>query len=341
GERPTEEELSQQAVAHQTAWRNYLQYAPPALEGGFATGTLAVGDGVSPEGRLEDYYAFEAPDSSPFSVIVTAAAFAPDLVVTTPGGRRIAASALWQTEHRAEVPGLRGPGRFIIAVTGRAPGAGGAYELSAGPPKVPRLLEPGDAIDSTLGLTGPARAGRYEDHYAVVVPPGQPALVAVRSRSFRPRLALLGPEGQVVAPWGSVSHIDTDTLHTAAFRYQPGWDSPYLLLVSSDGEGERGGYTVEVERVRILALATDGSAVRGTLGEGGWYRDGRYGDTYAFEAAEGTSAFLEVRSAAFAPVLVLRQGGREVARRSGAGVVRLEQELEGGRYEVDVTSEDA
>jgi len=338
---PSDAELAMQATVEQTAWRNYLQYAPLRLEGGFATGTLTVGDGVSPDGLLEDYYAFEAADSSAFSVIVTAAAFAPDLVVTTPGGRRIAASTLWQTPHRAEVPGLRGPGRFVIAVTARAPGAGGAYELSAGPPPLPRLVEPEDAVDSTLGLGGsPLRAGRYEDHYAVLAPPGQSLLVAVRSRTFRPRLALLGPEGLVVEPWGSLARRDTDTLHTAAIRYQPGWDAPYLLIVSSEEEGRRGEYTVEVEPVRILAIRTDGVGVSGTLGESGWYRDGRYGDTYRFEAAEGTAALIEVRSEAFEPEVVLRQGDRVVARRSGERAARIEADLDGGAYELDVTSTD-
>jgi hypothetical protein len=337
---PNEEELARQATVEQTAWRNYLRQAPLHLEGGTAAGTLATGDGADPTGRFEDYYAFDAPDSSAFSVIVTAAAFAPDLVVTTPRGQRIAASTLWQTGHRAEVPGLRGPGRYVIAVTAREPGAGGAYELTAGPPPLPRLVEPGDAVDSTLGRAGAPRAGRYEDHYAVLAPPGQSTLVAVRARTFRPRLYLLGPEGEVVAPWGSLARVDTDTLHAAVLRYQPGWDAPYLLLVSSE-EGEvRGDYTVEVETVRILTIRTDGTGVRGTLGEAGWYRDGRYGDTYRFEAAAGTTALIEVRSSAFTPRLVLKQGGREIVARDGGSTVRLERELGGGLYEVDVTAVD-
>ena len=343
--RPNPEDLAEQANVEQTAWRNYLRYAPLRLTGGFATGTLAPGDGVSPDDRLEDYYAFEIADSSAFSVIATASDFAPDLVVTTPSGRRIAASALWQTPTRAEVPGLRGPGRYVIAVTTREARAGGAYELSAGPPPLPRLVAPeDDAVDSTLGLAGAPRAGRYEDHYAVVAPAGQSVLIAVRSKTFRPRLALLGPQGLVAEPWGTPSRLDTDTLHTAALRYQPGWDSPYLLIVSSEEEGKRGDYTVEVDPVRVLAIATDGTAASGTLGEGGWYRDGRYADTYRFEAAEGTAVLAEVRSEKFAPALVLRQGERVVARAEGGsdgGAVRLSHDLDGGTYELDVTSVDA
>lgn len=340
GERPSEEALAVQAAAEQTAWRNYLRYAPPRLEGGFATGALAVGDGLSPDGLLEDYYAFEAPDSNAFSVIVTAADFAPDLVVTTPEGRRVAASALWQTDQRAEVPGLRGPGRYVIAVTARTPGVGGAYELSAGPPPRPRPLEPGDATSATLGGRGPLRAGRYEDSYALLAEPGTPLLVAVRAAGFRPRLAVLGPEGQVVEPWSTLARIDTDTLHTAWLRYRPGWDEPYLLLVSSEEGGARGDYTVAVETVKTRFVPTDGSGVRGTLGDGGWYRDGRYVDTYQFDADDGTSVLVELRASEFTPEVVLRQGDREVGRRSGGDVVRLDRELDGGRYEVEVTSAD-
>jgi hypothetical protein len=335
-----EEEQARQAAVEQTAWRNYLRQAPVPLEGGFAAGTLAATDGLSPDERYEDYYAYVIPDSAAFSVVVTAAGFAPDLIVATPDGRRLAASTLWQTADRAEVAGLRGPGRFVVTVTAREPGVGGAYELSAGPSPPARALELGDAVDSTLGLGRRPRAGRYEDRYALSAPSGRPVIATVRARGFRPRLNLLGPEGEVAEPWGNVAHLDTDTLHTASFRYHAGWDAPYTLLVSSHEGGARGDYAVAFEPIRIPDIATDGRAVRGTLGENGWYRENRYVDAYRFDAEAGTTVRIEARSEAFEPALTLKLGTRTLATNGGATSARLDRDLEGGLYEVEVSSAD-
>ena len=336
----TEEEVARQTASEQMAWRNYLRQAPLPLEDGLVSDALEATDALGPGGYLEDYYAFEAADGTPFSVVLTSAAFAPDLVVITPDSQRVAASALRQTAHRAEVADLSGAGRYVVVVTSREPGAEGTYELSAGRLPQVDLIEPNaGTVEATLGASGVLRAGRYENLHAIALPPGRPTIVSVRARTFQPRLYLLGPEGEVKEPWGSLLQVQVDSLHTTEIRFQPGWDVPYTLIVSSEEARARGPYSLEVEALRTRTISTDGQAVSGELGKDSWFKDGRYVDTYRFEAYEGTHVIAEVHADGFAPRLAITLGDRPVAEHEGSRTARIERDLtSSGAYELHVSS---
>ncbi|MCH7975885.1 MAG: hypothetical protein IIC18_04935, partial [Bacteroidetes bacterium] len=122
-------ELARRQAADEVAYSTALRQSPVYLGGELAAGALEQGDAVSYSDHLEDYYYFEAPDSNAFTIILTSAAFVPDLMVSTPDGRRLAASALMQTNHRAEVVGLAGSGRYEVTVTTRDTGSGSGMEV--------------------------------------------------------------------------------------------------------------------------------------------------------------------------------------------------------------------
>ncbi|NNF57931.1 MAG: hypothetical protein HKN04_06785 [Rhodothermaceae bacterium] len=339
GAEASEEELVRLAASDQMAWRNYLRQDPAPLGAGLVTGALEATDALGPDDHLEDYYAFEATDDEPFSVVVTSAAFTPDLMVVTPDSQRMAASVLRATDHRAEVTGLAGAGRYFIAVTSRESGIEGPYELSAGAPRTLSRIGSNDSDESVLGVSEELRAERYENIHALELPPGRPAIITVAASAFRPRLYLLGPEGQVKEPWGSLLRLDAEGEHAAELRFEPGWDVPYTLLVSSEEPRARGSYTLKTEAIRTLTISTDGNPVSGELGKRSWFKNGRYVDTYRFEAFEGAYLIAEISAEGFAPKLALTLGDRPLVERTGGRAVRIEQQLDrSGTYALDVSS---
>ena len=118
-------------------WAAMMRRAPRPLSAGGVRDTLGPGDAQGPDDRYSDFYAYAATDSATFSVVVVSPDFAPDLAVRRPDGVTVAASTLLRTGQRAEVPDLRGPGRFEIIVTSRDPEATGGYELTAGATRAP------------------------------------------------------------------------------------------------------------------------------------------------------------------------------------------------------------
>nr|AWJ66353.1 hypothetical protein [uncultured bacterium] len=343
GEPQDERVLERQRLAERTAWSAYLRQSPVALEGGFTAGALADEDAVGPQERREDYYAYETADSSAFSIVATASAFTPDLIVTTPDGQRLAASGLRQTNHRAEIEGLRGPGRFVVAVTSREADVRGAYELSVGGLETEATLRPGETLRGELG-SGVSRAGRFEVLYTLRPrDDDDPLIVTIASEAFQPRAYLLGPEGQVTEPQGSTDQMDDDDgRHLAVVRFLPTRAVPYTLIVTSEAEGARGAFSVDAKPLLVQAITPDGSPAGGTLGKRGWYRSGRYIDTYRFTAPAGAVVAVEVSSRAFNPTVSLLQNKRPVEGGQGGRTVRVETIAdEETTYEVEVSSVDS
>ena len=336
-----EAELARRQAADEVAYSAALRQSPVYLGGELAAGALDQGDAVSYSDHLEDYYYFEAPDSNAFTIVLTSAAFVPDLMVTTPDGQRLAASTLMQMNHRAEVVGLAGSGRYEITVTTRGQGPGGAYELSAGlPPEAVVVNVRSPTHEDTLGIRGVLRAGRYEHSYLIEARPNEPVILSVHARDFTPKVHLLGPEGEVVEPWSSVEQrVDDDSTRVTVLRFRPGSEAPYLLLATSRERAAQGSYILNLETVRVLAIRADGREVSAELGERSWFNDGRYVNTYRFDAGAGDQVVIAVRSRHFAPRLILRRGEREVAMAEGGQTARIERMLStSSAYELDVTS---
>ncbi len=344
-EEPLDEaELARQLAVDMVRYSAALRQTPARLGDELATGELEQGDAVSSESRLEDYYYYETTDSTAFHLVLTSAAFPPDIVVVTPDGRRLAASALMQTDHRAETVALLGAGRYEITVTTREPGQGGPYELSAGLPIPPIVLNVRNPThEDTLGVSAVLRAGRYEHRYLVEARPDEPVILSVYAQDFTPKVRLLGPEGEVTEPWSSVEkHMDEDSNHVTVLRFRPGSEAPYLVLATSEERAAQGPYIMALETARVLAISTDGRRVSAKLGEHSWYKDNRYLDSYEFQARANDKVVIEVRSEEFAPRLVLRRGDRNVTAAEGAQVARTEQTLSAaGAYDLDVTSMEA
>lgn len=338
-----EAEIARRLAADQVAYSAALRQSPLSLGVELATGSLEQGDALSYDEHLEDYFYYEPPDSSSFSIILTSAAFVPDLTVTTPDGRRLAASALMQTNYRAEVLDLSGMGRYEITVTTRDKGQEGAYEVSAGAPDMPVLMNAREAThEDTLGVVGLLRAGRYEQSYLVEARPGEPVILSVYAKDFTPRVHILGPEGEVVEPWSSVERrVDEDSTRVTVLRFRPGSEEPYLLLATSEERAAQGSYIVELETVRVLAIRTDSGEVSAKLGERSWFKSGKYIDTYRFNASADDQVVISVRSSEFSPRLVLRRGERDVASAEGGSSARIDRTLSStSGYELDVTSVD-
>ncbi len=344
-EGPAEEDQLQRAARARAEWAAMRRMAPEPLGRTPVASDLGPGDAERDDDRFADYYAFDA-DSAAFSVLVTSADFAPDLAVRLADGQTVAASDLLRTATRAEIDGLRGPGRFRVAVTSRQPGATGAYEVAVVPaaPLDSVFLDAEARLD-TLGA-GPRRAGRYERLYGVSTGSEAPVIVRVVGEGFQPRLHLLGPNGEVRGEWRTLERSSRgDSLHGVLLRYLPGWDAPYRLIVSSEEAGARGPFALDVRSVTTVDLRADGHSVPGTLGDESWIVDGRYVTTYRFRAREGEKTVVTVASEAFAPAVRLwtvegRQR-REVAsdlNPGGASSVRLDREMDGGEYYLEVTS---
>lgn len=345
-EGPTEEERLAQAARDRAMWATMLRQSPTEIgtEASIAD-ALGPGDAERADDRYADYYVHEA-DSVAFSVLVTSDAFAPDLAVRLPDGQTVAASALLQTESRAEIDGLYGPGRFEVIVTSRRVRERGAYELAVLPARpADSVYVDGEARLDTLG-EGPRRAGRFERVYGISADTDLPLLVRVVSSAFRPRIELLGPNGRVRdASWSMERISDGDSLYGAIVRYQPGWEAPYRLLVSSEAPGATGPFALDALSVPIRSLALGETGETRVLGEESWLREGRYIDTYRVRIAKGKRSIVRLASEEFAPAFrvwrVQRQARADVVAKlneAGAESVEYEAELDEGEYYIEVTS---
>lgn len=342
----SEEEAEQEVARARAEWAAQARLNPAPLGLAVVEDVLEPGDAEPDEGRLFDFYAHEAADSTAFSVVVTSDAFAPDVTVRTPEGRTVASSALLRTRTRAEVEGLVGPGRFEVAVTSLAQGASGAYQVSV----VPRVRDDSVYVDAdarldTLGA-GPLRAGRYERAYGVVTDPDAPVVIRVVSEAFRPRLHLIGPNGEVEGGWRTVERRQSgDSLHAVLIRYLPGWEAPYRLLVTSEDPGSTGPFALDVRSIETRDLRADGQPVRAALGPDSWLEDDRYVDFYRFPARDRTVTSITAQSNAFPPRLRVWKTERrervEVAgaeNAAGGSTATIEQEIPSGTYVLEVTS---
>jgi hypothetical protein len=328
-------------------WAAMLRRAPRPLGPGGVRDTLGPGDAEGPDGRFADFYAFAARDTAAFSVVVASADFAPDLSVRRPDGVTVAASALLRTDTRAEVPGLRGPGRFEIIVTSRDPGATGVYELTAGEATAADTLYVGDeARGDTLGVgAGAMRAGRFERVYNVVATSDAPVLISVVSADFVPRVSLIGPTGEVEGGARTIERVAGDSLQGVLLRYIPGWDAAYRLIVSSERPGARGTFAVEARPLPTRTIVADGRGLFGTLGDDSWLDGYRYVDTYRVTIRDGMRTAVQVTSdevpPAFRVIRLDRRDDREAAadlNSRGARSVGTEGVLPAGDYVVEVTS---
>ena len=350
-EPPSDSDVRAEAVAARTAWAAARRQAPTALQpgpdGGFVgTGTLEPGDAETGAGRYVDFLSVEPSDSSRFSVVVTSAAFRPDVSVLTPEGERLGASLLLGTDERAEEVGLRGPGRFEITVTSAEPGRTGAYEVVTTTRAVRDTLTFSDPLRAdTLGA-GTPRAGRYEAAYALLAEPDRPVILEVVSPAFRPRLTLLGPAGEIRQQRTLERGAAGDSLYGVVLRFHPGWDLPYTLLVSSDARGQTGPFAMELRTVDARDITPSDRVLSGTLGQESWLRDGRYVDAYRFRVRANEETALAVQSNDFAPAFRLwreeTRGAEEVLselnRAERARIEVTPDDLEPGLYVLEVTS---
>lgn len=321
-----------------------LRQSPEPLGLAPAAGALESGDAEDAGGRYVDYYAFDA-DSAAFAVLVTSDAFAPDLAVRSPGGESVAASALLRTDGRAEITGLRGPGRFEVAVTSRWAGASGPYHVEVVPAgAVDSVHVDGEARMAGLGGGAP-RAGRYERAFAVVAGPEAPVILRVASTAFAPRVHLLGPNGEVEGTWGTTERVVGDSLRAVLVRYTPGWEAPYRLIVTSEEPGARGPFALDARSVQVRDLRADSTRTEGVLGSESWLLGGRYVDTYRLRARGETRATIRATSDRVPPGLRLwrigardREAVAEDLNAAGAGAVSIARTLDAGEYYVEVVS---
>ena len=347
---PTDGDLQADAAVARTAWAASRRQAPTPLErqddGTFyATGEIQPGD-AEVAGRYVDFLVLTMEDSSAFSVVATSAAFTPEVSVRTPEGALRGASILLNTEERAEVVGLVGPGRFEITLTSVGAGETGTYEVATASRAVRDTLAAGDELRAdTLGAGRP-RAGRFEAAYALLAEPDQPVTLGVVSADFAPRLTLLGPAGEIRQQRTLERGTAGDSLFGVVLRFRPGWDLPHTLLVSSERPGAKGAFAMEMKTVDTQPIRTDGDPENGTLGLESWLLNGRYVDAYSFRVTSGDETEIKVQSPDFAPALRLwreeTRGAKEVLselnRAEDAEIRVARTDLQPGEYVLEVTS---
>ena len=343
----TDEEIERRAEVERIEWSASLRQAPTALTDSLVSGELMPGDAETSDGSYADYYAFEAPDSVAYAVVVTSSDFAPDLAVHLPNGRTIAASDLLRTGSRAEITGLQGPGRFDIAVRSVEPNATGSYDLSVQRvTAIDTVYVDDEPFADSLG-TGLVRMERYERPFGIVADSENPVVIRVVSEDFVPRLTLLGPNGEVTGAWRTAQTISSgDSLHASLIRFLPGWElAPYRLFVSSAEPGATGTFALEATSLPPRTVSANGRSASFELGEDSWVEDGRYVDHFKFRAAAGAKTVITAQSQTFPPALRVwrdvRHDQKEIVaalNESGGPSARVEQELDAGEYVLEVTS---
>lgn len=270
---------------------------------GTVEGSLAGGDFQDPDLRYRDLYSFAADSSGRvLSFSLSAEDFYPDLYVETPEGDRVDAETVSEEDgvRTVAVPGLRGPGLYRIHVTSRQPEETGAYTLQIRQEDPVRPLTAGAAaFEAELGAFSQQVEGFYRDTYRFRGVAGREHAITVRSSAFAPTVAVTGAGGAVRGESGRAGGSTT-------FTFTPEQDGPLTLVVSSQSQGQRGAYTVqltveaapEAPTTTLLPLPANGSPVSDSLAAG----DTR---TYGVQGRIGDRIRLEVRAEGFTPSLTL------------------------------------
>ena len=194
-------------------------------------------------------------------------------------------------------------------------------------------------------------SGEFVDSYEFEGSPGQHVAIDVRSVAFDTYLILTDPAGEQTenddAQDGvsGVGHSSIETSLTEAGTYR--------VLVTSYEPGEKGGYSLTIDRsaaserrspARSVTALTVGGSVTGALDGGdAAFGAGEYYDTYVFDGDEGETVRLDLSSADFDTYLgLVTPSGEEIANDDyGSATDRSVIELtlpEGGRYRVQATS---
>ena len=194
-------------------------------------------------------------------------------------------------------------------------------------------------------------SGEFVDSYEFEGSPGQHVAIDVRSVAFDTYLILTDPAGEQTenddAQDGvsGVGHSSIETSLTEAGTYR--------VLVTSYEPGEKGGYSLTIDRsaaserrspARSVTALTVGGSVTGALDGGdAAFGAGEYYDTYVFDGDEGETVRLDLSSADFDTYLgLVTPSGEEIANddyESATDRSVIELTLpEGGRYRVQATS---
>ena len=155
----------------------------PLVPGTPAAGELYVGD--------SDFYRFDGAPGQLLQVDLRSGSFDPFLRLYDPEGRELAKNDDGGEDLDSRLGHLvREGGRYLLQVSARGDGGGGAYTLALAEHAIPTLV-PGEV--QTVVLGGEARRYWHFDGRA-----GETLLLSVRSRTADPRLEVLGPGGVLV-----------------------------------------------------------------------------------------------------------------------------------------------
>ena len=177
--------------------------------------------------------------------------------------------------------------------------------------------------------TMPAASGQYEQPYVIGLAAGQTIRVSVRSGDFDAKLRIEGPDGRVEEDDDSGGGQDAQLVFTADTT------GPHLI-VATQYSGNRGRFTVEVER-----LASTQRTI-GTSGEVSGHLTSTQGfDEYRVRVPDGADLSFTVFSEDFDSYVELRgpDGSFEDDDSAGEGDARITHHFEqGGTYVVRARS---
>ena len=314
--------------------------ATSITEAGLTNGALSEDDFVTEAGRFQDLYTFAADSSGRvLSFTLTSSDFAPDVVVETPEGDRLSGEVISEDGDTGEivvaVRNLRGPGLYRATVTSRRPGETGSYALRTQFETPVRPLSPnGSAVRATLGQFSEAADGFFVDRYRFSGASDREHTLTVRSSAFAPTLEVTGPGGAVRGETGRAGGVVT-------FVFTPSASGTHTLRVSSQSEGDRGDYSVQLAVEAEPEPEDDTPTVSGALRNGQAVSDSLAASavkTYTFSGRVGDRVFLEARTDGFTPLLQLvgPDGARQTAQPDGDRA-RIRLTLpSGGTYRVNV-----
>ncbi|MSU78794.1 MAG: hypothetical protein EXS16_11960 [Gemmataceae bacterium] len=196
-----------------------------------------------------------------------------------------------------------------------------SYTLNARDPSV--SIDVSKAIDGDLPVGGAA-------FYSFKAAPGQLVHANLASQKFVPLLRLYDARGKLVSASGG----DGDELQ-GRFTHMIVSEGLYRLQVSSLGDGGGGGYQQSLKDIKLKDIAVGGRD-KGSLSPGAT-------DFWSFTGKQGQTVILNVRSAAFEPIVSLHSpdGVRLVAGNQGnpaTGSLVAIMLPKTGRYTVWVSS---
>ncbi len=267
------------------------------------SGRLGAGDGQLGSGEFVDEYSVSVERGEAVRATLTSDAFDTFVIVKSATGAQQEDDDCTEGETTRSCATLVADrtGRVRVLVTSFRPGESGEYQVRID-------VAPGETAPPATAL-GPddaaLQSGELYDSTTIVVAPGEPRRVELRSAAFNTYLIAQGPDG-IRQENDDCTQGDTEV--SCLTLDVPG---EWQLLATSFGPGETGPYTLDDGSARASARSRDGDV---RVEDGELSRDdpaapsGAFSDVYT-AVGTGGALVIDLRSSAFDPYLTVEMPG--------------------------------